>query len=1077
MEEPVMHDKRAGCDARYGRPVSLQYESQSIFTRHLSHITPLGSRFFFCHYEPVAAISRRVVTEFFDKTGISIRSWQRDPSNATEQRVREKVASWDLGDIAPDRRDRHVVTSINMATTAFGHTHSDVQVHIALFTVLALCIDDLEIKSGALEEFIPRLHTGTRQLHPVLDYLVDNLHHLPDYYPPYAACAIFAGTIQFINSTIFDKESENMALTAESLPYVLYKRARNSLGEVYGFFVDTMTYLNYANDILSFYKEELAGETGNFVHDRAKVTGKTIPTVLSELLQEVVESVNRARVLLQGEKEKEAWEQFIAGYVAFHFHSPRYRLVELTGSQINTVFSSNMSIDAIYSTSQNVTIPHIPELHNPHFLDKLLPIAATSAPTLLQGVAPTSPNNPMIDALKSTTHFTLTANRSPAYNSTLSATLDAFHELRPHCAAEDIPRLLEKAWNEDSLLTLRIIWNLRSIHDGKSEKELFYQAFGWLYEKHPRTAIQNLRWLVEPVCVLKAGGEPSASHGYWKDLLNIVALAAVNELHPSNQPSTFLHAPRTPPSKPHWGRRRRRWEQKAEESEDTGRTLLSHEEEQAESRQRRIASHERYHTNLIDKLAEPRFRALYVMVARLFAEKLGTQKSNGVSPDNFRWPENGRRAREGSHDRRTNLATAVAVLVLKGIVPERRPKFSTDPDTAGLHILDTHIVRSYYQRWVLRPLRQVLHCPEPLMSANRWGDIVYSRVPALCMKWNTEHFFKHDPERFEGYLEAVESGKKKISGATLMPHELLGASIKLSVEVLTLSSTDVPLRKRVRRKVAEMQLRTVELQWKTLIERLRASGSLDNALAICDVSGSMGGVYSMFIGTVKPLLPALALSLVTAQISKPPFANCFITFSARPQFVELDPSRTLHELVQDMVKSEWSMNTNLNAVFLDLLLPLAIKHKVKQEDMIKRLFIFSDMQFDESQTLKQQPILDAPLHGFDNWETNHDVIERAFNDAGYELPEIVYWNLAGPRGTTPIIHNNKGVALMSGFSPAMMKTFMDGPIEEDATAIEDWEVVHADGTTMKQTTEKPTPVDMMKKALSVASFDGLTVED
>ena len=124
-----------------------------------------------------------------------------------------------------------------MAITTFGHTHPDVQVHIALFTVLALCIDDLEIKTGALEEFVQRLHTGTRQLHPVLDNLVDNLGELPKYFPPYSAAAIFAATVQFVNSTLFDKQAEEMPLTADSMPYVLYKRARNSLGEVYGFYV------------------------------------------------------------------------------------------------------------------------------------------------------------------------------------------------------------------------------------------------------------------------------------------------------------------------------------------------------------------------------------------------------------------------------------------------------------------------------------------------------------------------------------------------------------------------------------------------------------------------------------------------------------------------------------------------------------------------------------------------------------------------------------------------------------------------------------------------------------------------
>lgn len=87
------------------------------------------------------------------------------------------------------------------------------------------------------------------------------------------------------------------------------------------------------SDILSFYKEELAGEQSNFVHDRANVTGKSVRQVLLDILNEVVSAVERARLILQGEQEKRTWEQFLAGYVAFHFLSPRYRLAELTGTE------------------------------------------------------------------------------------------------------------------------------------------------------------------------------------------------------------------------------------------------------------------------------------------------------------------------------------------------------------------------------------------------------------------------------------------------------------------------------------------------------------------------------------------------------------------------------------------------------------------------------------------------------------------------------------------------------------------------------------------------------------------------
>ena len=131
----------------------------------------------------------------------------------------------------------HVVTAVNFATTTFGHNHFDTQVHIALFTVLCLCVDDLEVDTTALAEFVQRLQSGMPQLHPVLDHLAERLRRTPDFYSPYASSAIVAGTVHFTNCTLFDKESESMELHPSALPFVLYKRARNSLGEVYASYV------------------------------------------------------------------------------------------------------------------------------------------------------------------------------------------------------------------------------------------------------------------------------------------------------------------------------------------------------------------------------------------------------------------------------------------------------------------------------------------------------------------------------------------------------------------------------------------------------------------------------------------------------------------------------------------------------------------------------------------------------------------------------------------------------------------------------------------------------------------------
>jgi len=56
--------------------------------------------------------------------------------------------------------------------------------------------------------------------------------------------------------------------------------------------------------------------------------------------------------------------------------------------------------------------------------------------------------------------------------------------------------------------------------------------------------------------------------------------------------------------------------------------------------------------------------------------------------------------------------------------------------------------------------------------------------------------------------------------------------------------------------------------------------------------------------------------------------------------------------------------------------------------MIKRFFVFSDMQFDEANANGTRKKIGG------GWATNYDVIETAYKKkAGYEVPQIVYWDL------------------------------------------------------------------------------------
>lgn len=229
----------------------------------------------------------------------------------------------------------------------------------------------------------------------------------------------------------------------------------------------------------------------------------------------------------------------------------------------------------------------------------------------------------------------------------------------------------------------------------------------------------------------------------------------------------------------------------------------------------------------------------------------------------------------------------------------------------------------------------------------------------------------------------------------------------------------------------------------------------------------MGSIRSKISGNrVEPILPAVALSIVLAQIARPPWNNAFITFSNSPKVERINPADGLVSVAKFMVGTDWEMNTDFNAVFTKLLLPMAKESQLPKDEMIKRLFVFSDMEFDQSSVQSGAA-----------WEIEHQKVVKAFGEAGYDVPEIVYWNLQGARGAKPVTANEtSGVSFMSGFSANMMKVFMDGG--EDVVEVEAVDVDGQDGeVVIKKVQQKMTPEQIMRKALDKASYATLVVLD
>lgn len=286
---------------------------------------------------------------------------------------------------------------------------------------------------------------------------------------------------------------------------------------------------------------------------------------------------------------------------------------------------------------------------------------------------------------------------------------------------------------------------------------------------------------------------------------------------------------------------------------------------------------------------------------------------------------------------------------------------------------------------------------EQKMCAGNWDEIDYSKLPSMASSRYQRAFGKHSQERYAEYLSKLEKGETKINASAIYPHDIIKA-------------------------LRAGNSKACNAQWKALPNYLE--GSTEQILPVVDVSGSMScGVGGN--GSVSCKDVAVALGIYLAERNNSAFKNEFISFSSQPHFHKLIDGATLEQHVTTMNRSGEDMSTNLIGVFLTLL-EKAVKYQVKQEDMPTKLLILSDMEFNQCQTVR---IRDGYTMGYVSFDTeNVAKIKEAYQKHGYEMPQLVFWNLNAREGNFPVRSNDVGCALVSGFSPATMKALLKGSL-------------------------------------------------
>ena len=296
-------------------------------------------------------------------------------------------------------------------------------------------------------------------------------------------------------------------------------------------------------------------------------------------------------------------------------------------------------------------------------------------------------------------------------------------------------------------------------------------------------------------------------------------------------------------------------------------------------------------------------------------------------------------------------------------------------------------------RKTLSKLRSRLNIVEKNLTDKKYENINFNKVPTKALLKYTNTYMKRMPIKYFEYKKQISKGTAKINTEGLFAYEIVK-------KIYNDAKIDDEL---------------YDLMWNNQKDILK--GCSTNVLVIADTSSSMtcyGGI---------PFATSVGLALYTAERNNGLFKNHFIVFSDKPYLCEVK-GKTISEKVSNIPC--YIANTDIDKAF-ELILRTALENDINQKEMPSHLIIISDMEFDKG-------IYSENGTNLDGWH-------RSFEEAGYKLPKIIFWNVAGRTNGVPATKFDNDVAMISGFSKNILENIL--------------------------TLENYTPVDVMLEQLSI----------
>jgi len=315
-------------------------------------------------------------------------------------------------------------------------------------------------------------------------------------------------------------------------------------------------------------------------------------------------------------------------------------------------------------------------------------------------------------------------------------------------------------------------------------------------------------------------------------------------------------------------------------------------------------------------------------------------------------------------------------------------------------------------RKTLSILRGRIRVLEKLMSAGKWDEIEFDKIPSRAGMIYRNAFARHDIERMKSEKEVVsyenfaKDKTTKVNAKALYPYEVTKQAMAFGRWGYGYGYGDKS------QDLDNVERLMINKYWENLHDVM--NGYAFNGIAVVDTSGSMYGT---------PMAVAISLGMYCAEYNSGPFANHFFTFSNHPDFIKVEGVDFVDK-VNRIAKADWGGSTNIESVF-DQMLNLVIKNHIPQEDIPKQVIILSDMEFNNC-------VCGGPT-SFNRWsygrencvanETLFETIEKRWHNAGYEMPGITFWNLDARQDNIPMKAEGH-VQFISGFSQNLFEQVM-----------------------------------------------------